>query len=138
MAFPQRAADGRPVPIGPRRFHHDPPQVRVAGLGDAASPRPRAAGVLARAQPAVAHQLRRAREAGELADFGDDRDRRDLRDPAQRLERLDHRAHRRRRRLHRLIDRVLEPFDPPDHVIDFVQVVQQRGLLRRLLEVHLA
>src|SRR6266446_351990 len=41
-------------------------------------------------------------------------------------------------RLHRLIDRALEPFDAPDHVIDFVQIVQPRGLLRRMLELHLS
>ena len=41
-------------------------------------------------------------------------------------------------RLHRLIDRALEPFDAPDHVVDFVQIVQSRGLLRRMLELHLS
>src|SRR2546426_4408187 len=41
-------------------------------------------------------------------------------------------------RLHRLIDRALEPFDAPDHVVDFVQIVQSRGLLRLMLELHLS
>ncbi len=125
------------MPIGPCCFNGDPPQVRVPGLGDPAPSGPRAARVLARAHPAIAHQLRRSREARQLADFRDDRHRRDQCDPAQRLEGVDHRPHRWRRRRHRLIDRPFEPFDAADHVIDFVQVVQPRGLLRRLLELHL-
>jgi hypothetical protein len=44
----------------------------------------------------------------------------------------------RRRRLHRVIDGALEAFDPIGHVIDFVQIVQARGLLRRLLKLHLS
>lgn len=43
-----------------------------------------------------------------------------------------------RRRLHGLIDRALEPFDAPDRVIDCVQIVQPRRLLRRVLELHLS
>jgi len=54
------------------------------------------------------------------------------------LEALDHRAHARRGRFYRLIDRMLEPFDAADRVIDFVQVVQPRGLLCRVLELDLA
>lgn len=41
-------------------------------------------------------------------------------------------------RLHGLIDRTLEPFDAVRDVIDFVQIVQACGLLRRLLELHLS
>jgi hypothetical protein len=51
---------------------------------------------------------------------------------------VDHRAHGCRGRLHGLIDRALEPFDLPHRVIDFVEVVQPRGLLRGVLELHLA
>jgi hypothetical protein len=43
LAFPQRAVDGRPMPIGPRRFDGDAPQVSISGLGDPAPPGPRAA-----------------------------------------------------------------------------------------------
>lgn len=57
LAFPQCAANGRPVPIGPRRLDGDAPQMRVAGLGDPATARARATRILARAHPAVAHQL---------------------------------------------------------------------------------
>jgi hypothetical protein len=113
-------------------------RARNPGLRDPASSRARAARILARAHPAVAHHLWGARKARELTDFRDDRDRRDQRDPAQRLEGLDHRPHRRQGRLHRLVDRALEPFDAIGDMIDFVQIVQPGGLLRRLLELNLS
>src|ERR1700680_1636750 len=41
LPFAQRAAHRRPVAVGPRRLHDDPPEVRITGLGDvAASPPP--------------------------------------------------------------------------------------------------
>lgn len=82
----QRGAHRWPVAIGPRRLHHNAPQVRVARLGNATPPRPRPTGVLARPEAAVAHELPGAGEAGEHPDFRDDRRRRDLCDPAQGLE----------------------------------------------------
>ena len=87
-------------------------------------------------QQREAHTI--ASQTAALADFGHDRHGRDQRDPAQRLEGVEHGAHGRRGHLHGLIDRALEPFDPPHRVIDFVQIVQPRGLLCRVLELHLA
>ena len=69
------------MPIGPGRLTDDAAEVRIPGLGDPASSRAGAAGVLARPHPAVAHQLAGAREARELADFGHDRGCRHERDP---------------------------------------------------------
>src|SRR5207247_10212157 len=85
LAFPEGAADGRPVPIRPGSLDRDAPQMRVPGLRNPTPSRPGATGVLASTHPAVPHQLRGSLEAGELADFGDDRHRRDERDPTQRL-----------------------------------------------------
>ena len=112
------------MPVRPRDLDGDAPKVHVPGLRNPAPPRARPARILAGAHAAVPHQLRRALEAGEATDFSHDRHRRDERDPTQRLERLDHRTHAGRGRLHR------------GHVLDFVQIVQQRRLLRRLLKLH--
>ena len=97
---------------------------------------PHSTGMLARDGAAVAHQLSRPRKARELAEFRDDRHRRDLRNAAQRLERRDYRSHPRRSRLHRLVDCVLEACDPARGVLHLVQIVQQRGLLGQVVEVH--
>jgi hypothetical protein len=73
---------------------------------------------------------RRCQSSGELADFGHDRHRRDLRDSAQCLERLDHRAHPFGRGVDRLVNRALESCQAIRGVLDFVEIIQQGGLLR--------
>jgi hypothetical protein len=63
--------------------------------------------------------------------------RRDLGDSAQRLQGLDHLLHLRRCQLHCLCDSLFQSPDAVAHMLDLVQVIQQRKLLRRLLKVHL-
>ena len=49
---------------------------------------------------------------------------------------LDHRTHGRRRALHGRAERLLEPGNPIPGVVDLGEIVQPRGLLRRVLEPH--
>jgi hypothetical protein len=86
---------------------------------------------------AVAHQLPRAGEAGYLAQLRGNRYRRDLRNAAQRLQVLDHLLQRWRGQLDRLRNGLLQALDPLSRVLDFVQIIQPRGLLRHLLEAKL-
>ena len=69
-----------------------------------------------------------------LAQLGRDRHRRNLRDAAQRLQAADHFLHRGRSQLDRLRDRLLQPHHPLAHVLDLVQIIQPRRLLRHLRE----
>ena len=91
LSFTQLFPDTRQVPIAPGRFHHDASEVRVAGLGDAASSNAVATGVFARKYSAITHQLPCALETGgDVAQFGGDRDCRDVRYAAQSLQPSDH------------------------------------------------
>src|SRR5207253_9313213 len=69
----ERLADGRAVPISPGRFHHDAPQVGVAGLADRPAADALAARVLARDRPRVAHELALMLKARQLPHLGHDR-----------------------------------------------------------------
>ena len=60
------------------------------------------------------------------------------RDPAQALQRLDHRAHLHRQRLDRRIDRALQAHNALGRVLDFVQIILERHLLRSLLKASAA
>ena len=136
LTLEERPPPGRPVSVRPGRFNHDAPQVRIAGLGNAAAADPVTAGVLAGHRAAVAHQLPGPAKARDLAEFGHDRGRRYLRDSAQRLQRGDHRPHRGRGRLHRRIQGRLEPCEAIGHVVDLVEIIQERRLLRRFGKPH--
>ena len=59
----QRPADAGPVPIVPRRFHHQPPRQRVARLRDRPAAMTLPAGVLPGYQPQIRHQRPRRRGA---------------------------------------------------------------------------
>ncbi len=134
LPSPQRVTHSGTVSVGPGRFDHDPAQVRVAGFADAAAMHARPARVLPRHCTAVAHQLPRMLKARQLAHLRHDRHRADLGNAAQALQCLDDRTHLLGHSLDRRIDRVLQTVDPIRHVLDLVQVIEQRRLLRRLLE----
>ena len=79
--------DARQVSITPGRFHHDASEVRITGLGDAASSNAVAAGIFAGKYAAITHQLPCALEAGgDVAQLRCDRDCRDMRYTAQSLQ----------------------------------------------------
>ena len=60
--LPQRLAHPRLAPVVPRRLHQQPPHVGVARLGDRPAAAGRAAGLLRREQPHVAHEVAGRRE----------------------------------------------------------------------------
>ena len=125
------------MPVGPGRLDDDPTQVRAAGFADSPASGSLPARVLARDDAAVAHQLPGVLKARHLPKLSHDRHGADLGDPAQALQRLDHCAHLLRQRLDRRIDRALQAHDTLGLMLDFVQVIHQRRLLRGLLEVLL-
>ena len=61
------------MPIGPGGLDEQTPHVAVAGLGDRAPRLLGAAGMLARHQPQIGHELRGAREAMQIPDLRDHR-----------------------------------------------------------------
>jgi len=73
----------------------------------------------------------------ERSHFGNNAHRGNLGHPAQRLQGLDHGAHLCRRLLDGYVNRLFQALDPLGLVIDFVNVIQQRGFLRRLIKVDL-
>src|SRR2546426_6235227 len=58
-----------PIAIGLGRFDQHPARMAVAGLGDATEPAPLPAGVLARGEAEIAHDLPGGLEAGEVAEL---------------------------------------------------------------------
>src|SRR6476469_10280973 len=81
---PQKeACHVRTVLIRPRRFHQHSSEVTVPGFSDASTPHAIPAGVFARDQTAVTHQLPWALETGHRAKFGNDGGRRRLRHSPQ-------------------------------------------------------
>src|SRR5580692_507985 len=137
LAFQKISAQPRSELIGPGGFDNDASQMCVAGLGDGAPPLSFAAGVFAGNQATVSHQLPSFREARDLSQFGDDGHRSDLRNASQGLQGFDYRAHRWRHRARRLQNRLVQPFDAGDQVLDLVDVVAERSFLRGLLEMNL-
>ena len=86
VSLAQLFPDARQVSITPPRFHHDASEVRITGLGDAASSNAVAAGIFAGKYAAITHQLPCALEAGgDVAQLRCDRDCRDMRYTAQSL-----------------------------------------------------
>jgi hypothetical protein len=57
VSFAQPGSDSGPVSTAPGRFHHDPSEVRIAALGNAALSLALAAGVSARKYSATARSL---------------------------------------------------------------------------------
>ena len=110
-------------------------RLRVAGLADRTSLHTRAAGMFARNRSAVSHQLARVRKARDLTEFGHDTDGGNLRNTAQCLQSVNHRAHLGRCDGNSGVDRLLELFDTARHVLNFVQIVDERGLLSGLFKV---
>ena len=131
LALEERPPAGGPVPVRPGRLNDDPSQMCIAGLGNAATADPVAAGMLAGHRAAIAHQLRGPGKTRDLAEFGHDRGRGHLRDPTQGLQRLDRNPHR-CGCLHRLVKRVLEPRQACGHMLDLVEIVPERRLVRRV------
>src|ERR1019366_516648 len=86
LARCQPRTDRWAVPIGPSRLGHDAPQVRIAGLADRAALHALTAGVLARDNAGIAHELACTAKARELPELSHQRHRRDLRYPAQALQ----------------------------------------------------
>ena len=124
--------------IAPGRFDHDPPEVRVAGFGDAAFSNALATGVFARKYATVPHQLPCALEAGsDITQLNRNRDRRDMRHSAQSLEAADYFLHCCRCHLHHFKDRLFQPLDSFSHMVHFVQAIQKGGFLCRLRVMNL-
>src|SRR5579863_10230271 len=96
LAFQEVSTQPWPMLVGPGRFNNHSAQVGVPGLGDPSALNAIAAGMFARDQAAVAHQLPRL-EARETADLGDDRYRRELSNAAQCLQCFDYGSQLRRR-----------------------------------------
>src|SRR5215475_3576255 len=78
LARRQPHSNAGSVSIRPGRFHHDPAQVRIAGLADRAALDPLTAAVLTRDCAAVTHQLRGFGEARDLSELGHNTHRGDL------------------------------------------------------------
>ena len=120
----------RAAKVVPRRLDEDPPQVLVAGLGDAALPHALAAGVLRRRQPEPCGERPGALEPGELAGLEDDVRGRHGVDSLQAAQRVDPLLPPGLRRL--CLDQLLQPplvlGRPPDGV-DVVRENVVVGLL---------
>ncbi len=82
------------------------------------------------------HQLSRPRKSRYFSQFRHDRHRRYLSDPPKCLQRLDHSAHLGRCQLHRFFDSQIKPRHPCCHMLHLLEIIEQRGFLRRLQEVH--
>ena len=82
----QGGPEPRRVAGMPARFDQDPPDVGVAGLGDAPPLRPVPGGVLARDQAEIGHELPGMREALKVPELGEQGHRREGVDPAEAAE----------------------------------------------------
>jgi hypothetical protein len=83
------------------------------------------------------YQLPGFSEARDLSQFGHDRHRRDLGDSSQGLRGLDQRSPLGGRRSRCLQNCVVQPFHAGHQVLDLVDVVGERDLLRGLLDMNL-
>src|SRR5713226_5290797 len=111
LTLAQCPAEVGSMPVRPGRLPDDAPEVGVASLGDATTPRSLATGMFARYGTAVPHQLPRPGEAAQLTDFRHNRRGRDQPNAPQGLQGIDHGAHPVGDRRHRLIDGALETLD---------------------------
>src|SRR5579862_287495 len=124
--------------VGPSGFQDDSSEMRIAGFGNVSSLDAVAAGVLARDQTAIAHQLPWIRKAGQTPNFGYYRYGDDLSHPAQCLQGLYYFPDFDRGRDHGIIDRLLQKLDTIGGVFHFVHVIQKSSLQCRLCKAHLA
>ena len=138
LPFRQPASNPGFVLVGPGRFYDHTSQVSIARFGDAATLNASAAGMFARNHAAVTHQLPRVREAGQRADFSDDTDGNNLAHATQRLQSLHHLLDFGGRSRNRIIDRLLQPVEPVSSVLDFMDVIEKRGLQGGYFKAHLA
>src|SRR5215210_7050124 len=99
------------MPTAPRCFEEHTSDVGVTCLRDGSLSTLCAAGVLARNDTAVRHQLLRGLEASEAPDLDGYRRCDQLSDAPQCLQPIDHRAHRRGRILDGVVDRLLKASD---------------------------
>jgi len=123
----QGSANDRLVGVVPGGFDQQPTHVTVAGPGDAAASLAHAAGVLARDQSQVRHQLARVREALGVVDLGDQCDGSHRVDAMEAAERLNPFAPR--WPLSDRLDLFVQALEPTFDLFDGEQVVLEHDLV---------
>ncbi len=116
----------------PRRFHPDPPDMAVAGLGDPAGAALGSRGVFAGNQAEETHQLPRCVEAGDVAELGEDGDGTQDMDPPE----ADQGGHQGSQRpvLGGGVDLILEIRHPPRGLPGGIHILLEDDLLHRAVE----
>src|SRR6185436_8737706 len=94
LPMTERIAEKRMMPIVPGRFDEHAAQMRIAGFGDRATDRSRAAGVLGWNETHEGHDARRGGKAAGVAEFGSDGKCGELVDAAEAAQALDAGAQR--------------------------------------------
>jgi hypothetical protein len=128
LAETHGGADEGMVAIVPGRFDEHPPQVRVAGLGDAALDPSCAARVLGRNEAHVRHHARRSRKAPGIAELSRDRQGREIVDAAEAAQALD--ARPQRLEIEQRAEILLDGAEPRDDFVDRAEI-RPRGLIER-------